>query len=209
MTLQTYSVKYVAVVLGCMIAAFVSANVFGSTFANAQTATTTGRIIVDKITIPAGATTSFKFDARGSGYADFTLTDSTAPNEQSLATGTYRIIEEKVRGWKLTSSTCSLNGATSTNYSGGALSLIAGDTIRCMFTNTEATTTKATSTPKDRDHHKWPVWGVFKKIFGDSFFKNFWTAEVEAKWEAYLDQKHDKDKVKKEKERKDRKDRRD
>ena len=135
---------------------------------------TLGHITVDKITNPSTATTTFHFQTDGAGYEDFDLTNAASPNNQTLAPGIYRIRESSVSGWKLTSATCSLNGATSTAYkSGSNLTLNANDTIACTFTNTQ----KATSTDDDGDDngkHKGFFeglpFGIFKKIFGDEDF---------------------------------------
>ncbi len=90
-------------------------------------------IIVDKVTTPSGDTTSFSFTAGGSGYSNFNLTDAAAPNDQSLAPGSYSVSEGAVTGWDLTSSPCvSSNGDTETIDS---ISLQAGETVTCTFNN--------------------------------------------------------------------------
>ena len=60
-----------------------------------------GRIIVDKVTNPGGDSTSFSFNTTGSGYSGFNLTDAAAPNDQSLAPGSYSVSELVPAGWDL------------------------------------------------------------------------------------------------------------
>src|SRR5678815_1108494 len=94
-----------------------------------------GHIVVDKVTVPSSDPQSFNFDAGGGSYADFSLTDAAAPNDQTLAPGNYSVSETVPGGWDLTSSPCvSSIGDTETI---GALELDAGETITCTFTNTK------------------------------------------------------------------------
>jgi SdrD B-like domain len=114
---------------------------------NAAATTTTARLIVDKVTIPSADAASFSFTTTGSGYAAFSLTDAAAPNNQLVIPGTYSVTETALSGWTQTSATCSKNGASSTPYvAGSALTLVATDTVACVFTNTKtATTTPGTA----------------------------------------------------------------
>ena len=107
----------------------------GETITCTFTNTKRGHIIVDKVTTPSGDPQSFDFDAGGGSYADFSLTDAAAPNDQSLAPGSYSVSETVPAGWDLTSSTCVSNLGDS--ESPGALELDAGETITCTFTNTK------------------------------------------------------------------------
>ena len=101
------------------------------TFTNAKR----GHIIVDKVTNPSGDPQSFNFDAGGGSYADFSLTDAAAPNDQTLIPGNYSVSETVPAGWDLTSSPCvSSIGDTE---SAAALELDAGETVTCTFTNTK------------------------------------------------------------------------
>src|SRR5438445_5142717 len=61
-----------------------------------------GHIVVDKVTSPAGDPTSFSFSTTGTGYAGFSLTDAAAPNDQTLAPGSYSVSEAVPAGWDLT-----------------------------------------------------------------------------------------------------------
>ena len=95
----------------------------------------TGHIIVDKVTVPAADSQSFSFDAVGTGYNDFALTDVAAPNDQTLNTGLYSVSETLPAGWVQTSASCvSSIGDTETI---GNLELDPGETITCTFTNTK------------------------------------------------------------------------
>jgi hypothetical protein len=92
-----------------------------------------GHIVVDKVTSPSGDPQSFSFDAGGGSYADFSLTDAAAPNDQTLVPGNYSVSETVPTGWDLTSSPCvSSVGDTET---AAALELDAGETITCTFNN--------------------------------------------------------------------------
>ncbi|MDQ3075638.1 MAG: hypothetical protein M3Q34_00730 [bacterium] len=90
-----------------------------------------GRLIVDKVTLPAGDTQSFAFTTSGSGYTGFSLTDAAAPNNQLLNAGTYSVAETAVAGWSQTSATCSDQSPIS------AVVISAGETVTCTFTNTK------------------------------------------------------------------------
>jgi uncharacterized repeat protein (TIGR01451 family) len=103
----------------------------GETVTCTFTNTKNGTIIVDKVTNPIADPQSFTFTAGGSGYSGFSLTDAATPNSQSLVPGTYSVSETVPSGWDLTSSTCS-DGS-----SPGSISLQAGETVTCTFTNTK------------------------------------------------------------------------
>ena len=110
----------------------------GETVTCTFTNTKRGHIIVDKVTEPGGDTQSFTFNTTGTGYSGFSLTDAAAPNDQSLAPGSYSVSEAAVAGWDLTGATCAKNGGTAAAYTGGSnIVLAAGDTVRCTFTNTK------------------------------------------------------------------------
>ncbi len=99
------------------------------------TVTEPGHIIVNKVTNPSGATTTFSFNATGTGYTNFTLTDTQAPNDQTLNAGTYSVGETLPSGWTQSSATCvSSNQDTETP---GNISLQNGETVTCTFTNTQ------------------------------------------------------------------------
>jgi hypothetical protein len=107
----------------------------GETITCTFTNTKRGHIVVDKVTNPSGDPQSFNFDAGGGSYADFSLTDAAAPNDQTLVPGSYSVSETVPSGWDLTSSPCvSSIGDTETI---GALELDPGETITCTFTNTK------------------------------------------------------------------------
>ena len=107
----------------------------GETITCTFTNTKRGHIIVDKVTNPSGDPTSFNFDASGGSYADFSLTDAAAPNDQSLVPGNYAVSETVPSGWDLTSSPCV--SSIGDNETAATLELDAGETITCTFTNTK------------------------------------------------------------------------
>ncbi len=94
-----------------------------------------GHIIVDKITNPAGDAQSFAFDAVGTGYVDFGLTDAATPNDQELDAGTYSVSETVPAGWDQASSTCISNKGDSETP--GSISLQDAETVTCTFWNTK------------------------------------------------------------------------
>lgn len=160
------------------------------------TSTPPGHIVVDKVTIPAGATTTFSFNAGGAAYADFSLADGSAPNNQALPPGTYSISENTKAGWKLTSVMCSRNNATSTTYTPGtSITLNSGDTVACTFTNTQATSTPpggGHGHDHDKDHddkgkHKGWIFnlpfGILKKVWNGDFIP----PGIQKKWEDRID----------------------
>ncbi len=92
-------------------------------------------IIVDKVTNPSADPQSFAFTTTGSGYAGFSLTDAAAPNNQVLDPGAYSVAESALAGWDLASASCvSSNQDIETPAS---ISLQAGETVTCTFTNTK------------------------------------------------------------------------
>ena len=99
------------------------------------TNTKDAHIIVDKVTNPAADPQSFSFDASGGSYADFSLTDTAAPNDQTLAPGTYGVAETVPAGWTLTSTVC--NSSLGGTENAATIGLTAGETVTCTFTNTK------------------------------------------------------------------------
>ncbi|MDM8522467.1 SBBP repeat-containing protein [Desulfococcaceae bacterium HSG8] len=88
-----------------------------------------GTIIIEKQTDPDGSDQSFDFSpSYGSG---FSLSDNGTNSSGPLTPGTYSVIESVPVGWSLTGATCS-DGSDP-----GAIGLDAGETVRCVFTNTQ------------------------------------------------------------------------
>ncbi len=109
----------------------------GETIHVTYTDTKRGHIIVDKITDPSGDPTSFSFNTTGTGYAAFGLTDNDAPNDQSLAPGSYSVAELVPAGWDLTGlSIVDPTGDSTSVGSTATLSLAAGETIHVTYTDT-------------------------------------------------------------------------
>ena len=91
-----------------------------------------GRIIVDKVTVPAGDPTAFQFTT---SYlpGSFSLTDTAPPNDSGLLSpAKYGVSENTPSGWTLTSATCSDGSPVS------AIVLDPGETVTCRFVNRKA-----------------------------------------------------------------------
>jgi hypothetical protein len=112
------------------------------------TVTNCGILIVDKVTVPSGDPTAFPFTESGpNSYSkQYTLTDAQTPHQSiGLQVGTYSVSEAPVpANWVLTSSTC-----TGTGNTPASISIVAGGTVTCTFTNTlQLGTIKVTKTRK-------------------------------------------------------------
>ncbi|MGI9628252.1 MAG: prealbumin-like fold domain-containing protein [Longimicrobiales bacterium] len=90
-----------------------------------------GMIVIDKVTDPSGDPTPFDFSG---ACGDFTLTDEADPQTCAVAAGTYAVAEAPEDGWELTSATCDDDGGGPDD-----ISVIAGATVTCTFTNTQRT----------------------------------------------------------------------
>ena len=98
-----------------------------------------GKIIVDKVTLPANSTQSFTFFTNYGG-GRFNLTDTAIPNDSgdllpsSLYGTPYSVVEQAVDGWAQTSAVCTgdIGGAKTPD----AIDLLPGETVNCTFTNT-------------------------------------------------------------------------
>ena len=105
------------------------------TFTNTQR----GTIIVDKVTVPSTDTASV-FDFTLSGDPDgFTLTNTQQPhNSGLLVPGNYSLAELAEPGWQLSDLQCA-SVASSHTVSGAsaAITLAAGDTVTCSYTNNQ------------------------------------------------------------------------
>ena len=60
-----------------------------------------GRIVVDKVTVPAAVATPFNFVTGGNFYGTFALADDDPPNEQVPPSGAYVVRETAEDGWAL------------------------------------------------------------------------------------------------------------
>ena len=95
------------------------------TFENTQR----GQIIVEKVTVPSGASDTFEFNP--SYGTNFTLSDGQTHASGALAPGVYSVTEMAQTGWYLASAICS-DGSTPS-----AIDLAAGETVTCTFENTQ------------------------------------------------------------------------
>ncbi len=96
------------------------------------TNTERSHIIVNKLTDPAGdTTTSFSFTPSYNGGAGFSLTNGGSNDSGELAPGSYSVSEDALADWVLTEASCD-NGD-----SASSITLAAGQTISCTFINTQ------------------------------------------------------------------------
>ncbi|MBI4286821.1 MAG: hypothetical protein HY671_00130, partial [Chloroflexi bacterium] len=103
--------------------------------ADCAIAPASGRIIVDKVTIPAGDPTAFQFTA---SYppGSFSLTDTALPNDSGLIpSGQYQVSEPAVSGWTTIIICTDPTGNTTVTGNRASIGLDAGETITCTFTN--------------------------------------------------------------------------
>ncbi len=104
----------------------------GETVTCTFTNTKRGHILVDKVTVPGGDPQEFTFTPSYNGGQTFKLTDASPKNDSgALVHGTYSVSEAGVTDWNQTSATCN-DGSPVT-----AISLQAGETVTCTFTNTK------------------------------------------------------------------------
>jgi uncharacterized repeat protein (TIGR01451 family) len=89
-----------------------------------------GHIIVEKQTLPNGSSQSFDFTASYDNDG-FTLTDGQQNNSGNLLPGNYSVAETAVDGWDSDGGVCSDQSSPS------SVSLSAGETVTCVFTNTQ------------------------------------------------------------------------
>ena len=102
----------------------------GETITCTFTNTKRGHIVVNKVTDPSGAATSFSFTTTGTEYAaGFSLTDAAAPYDQELKPGTYIVSETVPAGWRQTSATCTDDSNPL------SIELSPGEIVTCTFVN--------------------------------------------------------------------------
>jgi hypothetical protein len=90
-----------------------------------------GHIIVTKQTDPDGSSQVFDFTTTGTGYAGFSLTDGNSNDSGALAPGAYSVAEQTPDGWEQSSAVCDDDDSADPAH----LTLDAGETIHCLFTN--------------------------------------------------------------------------
>ncbi len=92
-----------------------------------------GNIVVEKQTDPDGDEQLFTFTP--SYGSDFDLADNGTDDSGDLDPGTYSVSETVPSGWDLTSTVCTSSlGGTEVE---SAIALTAGETVTCVFNNTE------------------------------------------------------------------------
>ena len=119
------------------------------TFYNEQV---TGNIIVKKETDPDGSEALFEFTP--SWGDNFFLSDGGSQDSGALLAGTYSVAETVPEEWELSNATCD-DGSPVT-----AISLQAGETVTCTFSNyrlgQDLTVSKTATASKDR-LYKWLI----------------------------------------------------
>jgi hypothetical protein len=107
------------------------------TFTNTARAT----LIIEKQTIPNGATTSFTYTSAVADVNGASLTDDQTDTAADLLPGTYTVSEDALTGgWQLTDITCDdANSSGSVGTATATFNLEAGETVKCTFTNERAT----------------------------------------------------------------------
>ncbi|OQA93065.1 MAG: Serine-aspartate repeat-containing protein D precursor [Microgenomates group bacterium ADurb.Bin219] len=106
-----------------------------------------GKIIIEKQTLPDGSTQSFEFDPSWS-RTNLNLSDGESTESGWIASGEYSVSETVSTGWNLTNITC-LDPNQNSGPSAAAgnlanISLEAGETVVCTFTNTKIPTLTVT-----------------------------------------------------------------
>jgi len=98
-----------------------------------------GQIVIEKQTNPDNSTEDFEFST--SYYAaNFTLMDGNQDTSGFLTPGSYDVSEIAESGWDLSGLSCSSDGGDSTTSQSGydvQINLAAGETVTCVFTNTQ------------------------------------------------------------------------
>jgi hypothetical protein len=112
----------------------------GQTVTCTVTNTQRGKIIVDKVTVPAALPDVFSFTTTGPGYAPFTLTDQSPPNDSGpMVPITYTVTEADPGADWLVAYNCTTTGSsiiTKPAPRKAQIVLAPGDTVRCTYTNT-------------------------------------------------------------------------
>ena len=89
-----------------------------------------GRVVIEKQTLPDGATETFAFTASYDGDG-FRLGDGQQDQSSLLSPGNYSVVEALPAGWAQTSASCEDGSAP------GAIALDAGETVTCVFVNAQ------------------------------------------------------------------------
>jgi hypothetical protein len=97
-----------------------------------------GRIVIEKQTVPNGDPATFGF----TGEITTTLGDGQESGKD-VDPGTYTVSETALAGWTLTDITCNDNNSTDAGNT-ATFNVEAGETVRCVFTNTKDQTTTTT-----------------------------------------------------------------
>jgi hypothetical protein len=99
-----------------------------------------GHIVVQKVTLPTPSSQAFGFTADYDGDG-FSLVNGQSNDSGLLVPDTYSVAETATAGWSLTGVICSDGSAP------GSIHLDAGETVTCVFTNTQTIVAGDTVTP--------------------------------------------------------------
>lgn len=107
----------------------------------------TGKIIIQKQTLPDGSEQLFQFNPSWS-IGNFNLSDNGQREQTNLPVGQYSVSEIVPDGWQLTNITCNDPNQNSSSVAGVAnsavINLDASETVTCVFTNTKIPTLTVT-----------------------------------------------------------------
>ena len=98
-----------------------------------------GKIIVKKETLPADSAQAFSFTIDSLVALEFSLKDGEVYTSPDLWPGVYHVTEAQVDGWLPPVASCE-NDAGQTNIPPDDIDLGPGQTVTCVFTNTQAGT---------------------------------------------------------------------
>ena len=129
-------------------------NITGKDFANYKKAT----VIVEKQTVPDGAAGSFGFTTTIPNKASFNLSDGES-NSTSVDPGVYTATEDANDDFNLTDITCSGDTIAPNSSDDGSTATFnaqSGETIKCVFTNTEDATVTIVKDAQPDDGQDFP-----------------------------------------------------
>ena len=124
-----------------------------------------GHIVIKKLTSPSGSAQSFAF-AASYNASGFGLADGGANDSGPLKPGSYTVSEISTAGWQLASATCDDGDVP------GAITLGAGKTVTCTFTNQRLAATdlmvSKTATPSTTRTYSWSIGKALKETTLDA-----------------------------------------
>ena len=121
----------------------------------------TGKVIIEKQTLPNGAAGTFNFNQNVAGTDDFTLSDNGQKEFANVLPGTYSVSEDALAGFALKSIECT-DPTTNTTVNLGtgtaSINVGSGETVTCVFTNeADAVTVTKDADPEFTRTYEWNV----------------------------------------------------